>query len=107
MFSHTQHRPARRGKRKTKGDLFIHTKNALRDRYHIDLTEDHYNELNKKVQSGQAELVIKQTNSRTIWKVPNPYNPSEFIYLVYNKNLSAVCTALTEYMVEQIIKELT
>lgn len=92
-----------RTKKKVK-DLYAHTARAIKDRYHFDLTEDHYQELCRKIKNNEATLVFRQTNSRSIWKVNNPFDPHKDIYLVYNNNLGAVCTALMRYMVEQIIK---
>ena len=90
-----------RGKRKGTGDLFIHTRNAVQSRLGHTLTEGEFAQMGELIRARRGELVLKQSNSRSIWRIQMPFGE---VLAAYDKNLSQVCTVLEPYMVEQQLR---
>ena len=91
-----------RGTRKGFMDLYIHTRATIRDRYNVDLTEEGFAQMGEMIRRREAKLVLKQTRSRSIFKLEMPFGT---VFAVYNKELSQVCTVLEPYMVEQQVRQ--
>lgn len=93
-------------RRKSASDLYVHTRDAMRIRHDRDLSPEQHAQLGEMVRAKKGELVMVQTGSRTIWKL-SPVWMSEPIYVVYQKPMSQVCTVLSGFMVDQLLREHT
>ena len=49
--------------------MTAHAKTRASERYHVSLNRDHYWQLVKHIQHGQAEFIQRTSNTRTVWRV--------------------------------------
>ncbi|WP_420594287.1 hypothetical protein [Deinococcus sp.] len=95
-----------RGKRKYTSDLYIHTRNAVKERFNHDLTEREHERMGEMIRSRRGTLVLSQTNTRFVYRLVLPFGSSgDFVdvFAVYQRPLKSVCTVLEEYMVKQLV----
>ena len=97
--------PKGRGRRKTVGDLLIHTRNRLHARYGQKIGKTEHDQLTKMVREKQGEHLLRQTGSRSIWKLKPDFLGGEELFVVYNKEIGAVCTVLEPGIVEMQLRE--
>ena len=80
-------------KAKTCKDLLIHCQKRLSQRFGVMASFDELIDLARKIHAGEAKLICKQTNTRSVWNIELRGRCYPF---VYNNKIGAVCTVLPE-----------
>ena len=78
---------------KTKHDVEMHAKKRARQRAGVDLNHDDRRNIVKMIQSGEADFVAKQSNTRSLFKVD--YEDTS-LNVVYDKARHALRTVLPQ-----------
>lgn len=87
---------------KTRANLIAHTKQRFLERYQIQINSAQIKSWNQDIQSQKENVKFlgKQSLSRTFYVIDEKY------YVVYNKNLKSICTALTPEMMQSQLEML-
>lgn len=76
---------------KTISTIKQHFKKRLFERYGLVINRNQYQALNQQIQNGKAKFILKQSRDKTHFLVELDAQP---VYVVYNKKLGGICTAL-------------
>jgi hypothetical protein len=83
--------------KKTPKILNAHAKKRAEERYGLNLNKEARHEIVSKIQTNQAEFVGKQSNNRSLWRVPYQ---DQSLNVVYDKARSTMCTLLPKEAAE-------
>ena len=100
MLHHPRKRRGHWRHKKTVEDVEKHFLKRVYERCGVDMTMADVDELNRKIQSGEAKQVLvngfEHSNNRQLLKVFLP--SGENIYVIWDKRLKSVVTPYTEQM---------
>ena len=85
----------RRRKKKTSGEAYYHARKRALERYQFELGVSEYDELVGRIRNQKAELIYRESATRTIWRLEHRQRT---IYAVYQTKIG-ILTFLTEDMV--------
>jgi len=78
-------------KPKTSKILSAHAKKRAEERYGLNLNHQDRAAIVNMIQTNEAEFVAKQSNNRTLWRVPYQ---DQSLNVVYDKARNSMCTVL-------------
>lgn len=76
---------------KTKQARNIHAKRRLEERYGLNINRWQLRDMNLQIQSGKAQFIERQSNSRTVWRVQHE---GRELFAVYHSGTNSIVTFL-------------